>query len=245
MRLLINSMILVMVLAILVGTVAYRNASTREELDLRVVRDGLDQFQEKLEFHSALWMAEEASVGSYPPQIMPGWFGEGMPKNTLVTGDRPWLDIAPMNDYNDQPPDPLTTGLGQAGFWYNPALGVVRARVPQQDTDRQTLELYNRVNGTSLMELPCSGDPDRVPLALNPNPVTAGQHASPDRRTVGLIEALERKPDTVETAEGKPPVSQEQAPWWDQSGGTAEADPEPELTEAAEESGGRESLLSP
>jgi hypothetical protein len=38
-------------------------------------------------------------------------------------------------------------------FWYNPALGVVRARVPRTLSDAEALELYNEVNGTRLQEL--------------------------------------------------------------------------------------------
>ncbi len=242
MRLLIDSMILVMVLMILIGTVAYRNSSSREDLELQVVRDGLVEFQERLDFQSALWMAKEDSVGMYPPQIMPGWFVDGLPKNVLASGKRPWLDIAPLDDYNDQPPNPLTTGMGEAGFWYNPAMGVVRARVPQQGTDRLTLELYNRVNGTSLLKLSNDYDFDRAPLAYNANPVTAGQHASLNRRTIGLIEALELEADKIAEAESSDAGSQEEVPWWKQSSVTTVADPE---ASPAEQQSDRKSLLSP
>jgi hypothetical protein len=32
-------------------------------------------------------------------------------------------------------------------FWYNPARGIVRARVPDQTTDEATLSLYESING--------------------------------------------------------------------------------------------------
>ena len=105
-----------------------------------------------------------------------------------------------------------------------------------------TLELYNRVNGTSLLELPYNNDPDRVPLAFNPNPVTAGQHASLDRRTVGLIEALELEADKNAEAETSDAGSQDEIPWWKQSSVITAPDPEPSPAEVKSD---RKSLLSP
>ncbi len=245
MRLLIDSMIVVMVVAIIVGAVVYRQESTRQDLDLQAVRDGLAQFQEKLEFHGALWQVQDQGAGQYPPQVMPGWFQGRPPKNTLVTADRPWLDIAPLEDYNDQPPDPLTTQPGQASFWYNPTLGVVRARVPRQNTDRLTLELYNRVNGTFLTALPGGNDPDRAPLAWNANPLTTGQHASPDGRSVGEVEAFELLLTPTVEPEPREQEPQEPTPWWNKPGTKAEPDARDELVEVLDEAPARESLLSP
>src|SRR5690606_29054642 len=71
--------------------------------------------------------------------------------------------VAPEGDTHDHPPDPVLISKEQAGFWYNPALGVFRARVPQQVTAQETLTLYNRVNGTALLSLPVSDDPARQP----------------------------------------------------------------------------------
>lgn len=246
MRLLIDSMILAMVLVILIGAVAYRHAADRHDIELLAVRDGLNQFQEKLDLHNALWMAQEDAVGDYPPQIMPDWFDRQLPMNTLVTGKRPWMDIAPAGDYNDHPPDPLATE-GQAAFWYNPELGVVRARVPRQDTDRLTLELYNQVNGTSLDSLASDPDPERAPIAFNPNPITSGQHASPYRRTIELIETLE--PPVVETPQADETKEEAKAetPWWDKSKTKAKAKSESEAQQESEKepAPARPTLLSP
>lgn len=238
MRLLIDSMILTMVLVILFGAVAYRHHAERQDLEMLSVREGLDRFHQTLEFQSALWMAQEDTEGFYPPQVMPDWFEEDLPQNALVTGKRPWLDIAPPGDYSGHPPDPLATG-DQAAFWYNPERGIVRARVPQQDTDRLTLELYNRVNGSTLTRLLNDPDPERAPIAFNPNRVTTGQHASPDLRTIDLVEALE--PPVAEPEEAAP--VEEPAPWWDKS----EPEPEDEVPPgaAAEPAPARPSLLAP
>jgi hypothetical protein len=249
MRLLIDSMIVVMVLSIIGGTVAYRQESTRQDLDLDTVCDGLDRFQTKLQFHSALWQAQEQAVGEYPPQVMPGWFDDRPPQNTLISTDRPWVDIAPLEDYNDQPPDPLATGPGQASFWYNPALGVVRARVPVQNTDRQTLELYNMVNGTSLSVLPCDRDPDRAPLAWNANRVTTGQHASPDGRTVGRVQAFDLLLESPVDEEAQDAQQQEEIPWWDTPRLKARSEAQEQAQAVVEvdtdDAPARRSLLSP
>jgi hypothetical protein len=38
-------------------------------------------------------------------------------------------------------------------FWYNPALGIVRARVPRTLSDADAIDTYNRVNGTAIRSL--------------------------------------------------------------------------------------------
>lgn len=210
MRPLIDSMILVMVLTILLGGLSYRKASQQRDRELAAVRQGLAHFDEKLAFQGALWQSEQEDAAKYPPQVRPEWFKDAMPSNPLVRGDRPWINIAPADDLNDQPPDPLAEEPDQAAFWYNPNLGIVRARVPRQVSHRLTLELYNRVNGTSLGALPTDDNPDRAPLALNPNPVTTGRHASPDERAVGgvLVEGLTKEPTATASADA------EDIPWW-------------------------------
>lgn len=207
MRPLIDSLILMLVVTILIGVVSYRKASEQRERELATVHQGLAEFDDKLALQSALWQTEEEDAGEFPPQVMPEWFKEGLPSNPLAAGDRPWIDIAPPDDFSDQPPDPLAEETSQAAFWYNPNLGIVRARVPRQVSQRLTLELYNQVNGTSLQALPIDEDPDRTPLAFNPNPVTNVRHASPDKRTVGEIQTREPVADS----------SKEEAadiPWW-------------------------------
>jgi hypothetical protein len=214
MRLFIDSMILVMVLAILVAAVSSRHARQAHERDLVTLHEGLVQFDDQLAFRGAIWQSEHEDAGAYPPQVMPDWFRYGLPGNPLVSGDRPWVDIAPANDNNQHPPDPLAEGPGQAAFWYNPNLGIIRARVPRQVSDRLTLDLYNTANHTNLPALHDDRDPDRVPLAFNPNPVTVGLLASPDPRTVGVVQT--REPDAKRESGATGPTGPEQAtPWWE------------------------------
>lgn len=234
MRLLIDSMIAVMLFCIVVGAVAYRRASELQVHTRQTVHEGLAAFDEQVAFHSAILQSEQEDAGLYPPQVQPNWFRDGVPKNPLLPEGHPWLDIAPADDYSDQPPDPLADDPGQAAFWYNPNTGVVRARVPRQVSDRLTLELYNQINRTSLTELSFDRDPDRVPLAFNPNPVTAGQHASPAGRTVGAVQAREPADD--------PHTESAEVPWWKKPAPSARPDTAPAQAEAAPK---RPSLLSP
>jgi hypothetical protein len=71
-----------------------------------------------------------------------------------VSPERPWIDLAaPDESELEHPVLKMTAGSGLAGFWYNPHLGVIRARVPVMVSDAESLELYNRVNGTRLASI--------------------------------------------------------------------------------------------
>ncbi|MFI4915280.1 MAG: hypothetical protein ACIAS6_02085 [Phycisphaerales bacterium JB060] len=97
----------------------------------------------------------------WPNTIEGHWFDDDPPLNHLLTGDRPWVELAPAEDADrDHPADPVAfdaDGHRAASFWYNPYRGVVRARVAPQINDEQTLELYNRVNGVFLATLAPEG----------------------------------------------------------------------------------------
>lgn len=97
----------------------------------------------------------DATRRSYPESIDPEWFGDDPPRNALLSaglaGERPWLEVA-REDQADltDPPVRIALTSRDAAFWYNPALGIVRARVSSNVSDKRALEIYNRVNGTSL-----------------------------------------------------------------------------------------------
>lgn len=97
----------------------------------------------------------------WPNTIEGRWFDDDPPRNYLLTGDRPWVEIAPAEEAErDHPADPVafdTGGSKAASFWYNPYRGVVRARVAPQINDEQTLAMYNRVNGVFLATLAPEG----------------------------------------------------------------------------------------
>ncbi|MEM0913993.1 MAG: hypothetical protein AAGB29_09895 [Planctomycetota bacterium] len=115
----------------------------------------------------ALEGIEPNRLPEMPRHIHPAWFGDNKPVNRLIDApDRPWVDIAPVGDTAEHPPDPVLIHDAQAGFWFNPTTGVVRARVPMQATDAETLALYRDANAADLAELPLAIDPDRKPLAM-------------------------------------------------------------------------------
>jgi hypothetical protein len=65
----------------------------------------------------------------------------------------------------DDPPDPVLHRKAQAGFWYNPNRGVVRARVPGQGESGAALDLYNQLNNSGLKELTESAAAERRPTS--------------------------------------------------------------------------------
>jgi hypothetical protein len=97
----------------------------------------------------------------WPNTIEGAWFEDHPPLNHLLSGDRPWVELAPAEDADrDHPADPVAfdiDGHREASFWYNPYRGVVRARVAPQINEEATLALYNRVNGVFLTTLAPEG----------------------------------------------------------------------------------------
>lgn len=87
----------------------------------------------------------------WPATIDPAWFGDDLPMNTLLSADRPWLEIASETQSGWKHPRPLySIDRAAAMFWYNPATGTIRARTTLLPTDAETITEYNTVNGTSL-----------------------------------------------------------------------------------------------
>ena len=104
----------------------------------------------------------------WPGSIDPSWFGIDLPLNPLVDADRPWLEVAAPEQSGWEHPRPIfVVDRSSAMFWYNPALGIVRARVAMGATDQETVRVYNRVNKTSLTSIDPTefGDVDRVDLS--------------------------------------------------------------------------------
>lgn len=102
----------------------------------------------------AVLAGDSAGEIVYPPSIDVRWFGDERPLNPLVEPDRPWVEIAPAVDRGlRHPRSPVASDRASAMFWYNPANGIVRARVPEALAEGDAIELYNRLNQTKLREL--------------------------------------------------------------------------------------------
>jgi len=171
-RLLIDTLIAVMLVAVLAGILVYGQAERRELDRYQAVHNALAQLQEQAVYHCNANAASPAD-GGFPHELSPEWFShKGLPRNIMLAGRQPWLDVAPAGDLNEHPPDPIVRMPDQAGFWYNPNLGVVRARVGWTGDIHAALELYNRLNGSSLVDLPVD-DPLRRPHLVTTSAVAA------------------------------------------------------------------------
>lgn len=173
MRLIVDSLIALMLVAILAVVVLHYRQEHRELERIRHVHEALTHLHEQVIYHRAMAQVHEAQVrharsidhaAGFPARISPTWFDDDdLPINIFASIRRPWMDRAPEGDHQDHPPDPVLRDEDQAGFWYNPQRGIVRARVPEQITESATLELYNRVNSTALLALPEDQSPGREP----------------------------------------------------------------------------------
>jgi hypothetical protein len=142
-------------LVFIAGAVLFlRSRQEREALIERAAGE-LRRVELELKYRAAARLPGLNERG-WPAQLQQEWFNgpTGVPTNPLVSPERPWMDMATSEEHDlDHPLLKMTADPRLAGFWYNPALGVVRARVPVMVSDEETLELYNRVNGTRLASI--------------------------------------------------------------------------------------------
>jgi hypothetical protein len=151
-----------------VGLIAFISSSLTDRLKekraVEAVATDVSRFRQVLAYRAAANQTEVNTRG-WPVTIDPAWFGSDPPRNTLVTPERPWVEVATPGEASLQDPVVrMTLTPTTAAFWYNPYQGVVRARVPVSLSDRKSLELYNTINGTRLTEI----------YGVPPEPVAAG-----------------------------------------------------------------------
>lgn len=173
MRILIDTLIALMVVALLGGVLWMRHTDRREAADHDAVRRALQQLEEQAAYQGALGHLSNSPAG-YPVHMMPEWFGDALPVNVLLPSEHPWLDLAPPGDTGEHPPDPIAHSSNQAGFWYNPNLGVFRARVPTGVSRQAEIELYQSLNDTTIAVAE-DASPDRIPQTYRPVDVTTAQ----------------------------------------------------------------------
>jgi len=164
MRLLIDTLMALTVVALAGGGLWYYNSNQRQEHNVETVRSALDRLHDQAAYQGALGHFSNSPNG-FPVHMMPEWFGEDLPVNVLLTSEHPWIDLAPPGDHSYHPPDPVARSKHQAGFWYNPNLGLFRARVPDTVAPSDALAQYNAINYTDLSELPFEREEARQPLA--------------------------------------------------------------------------------
>ena len=176
MRILIDTLIAFMLIALIAGVLYYQHLDTVQEQDYQAIHSALTELNNLTCFHAAIGDVECNDRG-YAKTIYKSWFSDSLPRNHLADVDQPWIDFAPSGDYSDHPPDPVIRSSDQAGFWYNPNRGVFRARVLDRSNDQETLKIYNYVNQAALQFLPFDYSMARSPLPL-PAELASTQHAS-------------------------------------------------------------------
>lgn len=164
MRLLIDTMIALLLVGVLAGLLLHHRDQQGEMLQVQVVHDALTALYEESLYHGT--DPDSLTAAGFPKTISASWFKGKVPMNVTAPASQPWLDVAPMGDNADHPPDPVIISPTQAGFWYNPQRGIFRARVVPQFSEQETVEYYNRLNNTAVKTLLRDHAPKRRPISL-------------------------------------------------------------------------------
>lgn len=216
MRIVIDIMIGLMLVAVVAGGLYLYNSREQGKREVESVRVALQQLQEQTAYHRAVQSAM-AGRDVLLVHLHADWFGEDLPANVLLDGERPWIDLAPPGDLGKHPPDPVVYNNEQASFWYNPTTGLFRARVSPASSEALTLALYNEINGTALSAFEQIPDPTRQPLAHVPGKTPVKQYASMANKTWSEVSAeddtlktdlLTTGPDTYSGSPGDAPAKQ-------------------------------------
>lgn len=160
MRFVIDLLIILMVVGVCGGGYWYWQQQDKQSDKATAARSALARIREQIDIHKAYQDAlkydeGDDTGGDYPQEVHQSWFEGNVPKNPFASPDHAWIDFASAEDGDAlNPPDPVLHRPEQAMFWYNPKLGIIRARVALQFSDPQTVALYNEVNGTAYSFVP-------------------------------------------------------------------------------------------
>jgi hypothetical protein len=148
-----DAMIVIAGAVLAVILIDYRHRVSEQAVAVNNTRAAVRVLQAHVDLHAALSRKGQDSV-SYPETIETLWFEEEIPTNQLLRGRRAWVEVASEEERSlRHPRNPTVEGGDHAMFWYNPTLGIVRARVPRTLSDAEAMALYNEVNGTRMSEL--------------------------------------------------------------------------------------------
>jgi len=182
MRVLVDSVVAVLLAAVLGGVLVYERADRERGEAVEAARESVRRIGEEIRLR-AVTSGTRLNGRGWPVTVDPEWFDHDVPQNLLLSPDRPWLEIASIEEANlDHPPVRIATDRETPAFWYNPGTGVVRARVPVQISDRRTTDLYNEVNRADLDSIfERVGDPAIASLVESElSPVEAEAPVDPD-----------------------------------------------------------------
>lgn len=166
-RTLLFAMMTIVLLGGTVAAISWGHRAERDELArIESVRNAIGRIEREIRVRSATGQVEVNGRG-WPETIDPAWFENEPPINVLVPADRPWMEIAAQEDRTLSHPATRQSVSDQlATFWYNPAIGKVRARIGPSVSDRKALELYNMINGAALHSL-FDSDADRMAATMS------------------------------------------------------------------------------
>jgi hypothetical protein len=134
--------------AVVIGLYSYRHIERQHRIDTTIT--ALREFDRAVAINAAGRDAQLTANG-WPVSVDPAWFEGQAPRNLLLSADRPWLEVASEDEAALLNPPLRIAAQGEiAAFWYNPYRGVVRARVPLLISEQDTINLYNRINHTTI-----------------------------------------------------------------------------------------------
>ncbi len=220
----IDGLIVVLVLSLAATLFRSHRAATAQFTTDDAVRGELRRLHDRIVVRAALENVPRTKAG-YPLALPTEWFADGLPRNPLVPIEQPWLEIAPPGDVSQNPDDPVIVGPDQAGIWYNPERGILRARVMPQFSDTETLLVYNRINDTAVTSLPRT---ERVPYVEDVSPESGADSVSaevPVAVPVVDMPADAADPDVDAPPYEAPPPAADESP--DPDGSDAEKDDQP------------------
>lgn len=153
MRILVDLVALLALLALVAGAALHHRAGDRQRAEVQSVRSAVGRLEQTLRIKAATGEVEVNGRG-WPVDINPDWFGDDPPRNSLLSSGRPWLEIASSEPASlTNPAVRIAYDRSVAAFWYNPANGAIRARIPATVSDQRAVELYNRINGVALRSI--------------------------------------------------------------------------------------------
>lgn len=148
---LVEILIVVVILGILAAVVSTRFSSASEDAAAAAAQTDLKHMQTQVMLHA------NKNGGRYPEEItvdtMRSWFGKVEPHPFATSTTPLGVDIDASGNANVKHPAEKSIGDDRAGWWYNPANGIVRSRVKDLSDDEATLDMYRVVNITSIGSL--------------------------------------------------------------------------------------------
>ena len=118
----------------------------RDDAVVAQSRDARTRLLQEIRLRSALDGAVVTDSG-WTIEVSEDWFRSPPAPPWWGREDFEWLEVAASDEMLMlDPPNRTLRRPGDAVWWYNPTLGVLRARVPPQSDHQLTFEFYTRVN---------------------------------------------------------------------------------------------------